>query len=413
MSDEPAILDDSLYHAVDDRLAGGGPLAAVDALAERLRKSGDWQSLFYALLMRKRVELGVSPFPLGAAADLPAETHQEYEDAIRLAARHVGGLYLEKGDIAKAWPFYRMLGEPEAFKAALVGYSPGPEDDIYPLVDIAWQQGVAPERGFDWILERSGVCSAITMVQSSDFRSNPTTRDHCVRKLVRALHAQLTERLAHDLTQRGSPPAPGTTIAQILAANPDLLAEEWYHVDVSHLSSVCQLALTLPAGPEAELALDLCAYGQRLAPALRGEGGGYGNGATYADAEAGLNIVTGRDVSGGLNHFEQKLADVVALDPEDARGPAETLVNMHLKAGRPADALRVARAYLADAPDGSTDCPSLAELARLTGDYAGLTEVAKAHRDPVTYLASRIAATLPRVGTEVAAPTGPETPRGA
>ena len=48
---------------------------------DRVDAAGDYGSLFYALLMKKRVELGVSPFPTGPSADLPPHTHEPYEDA--------------------------------------------------------------------------------------------------------------------------------------------------------------------------------------------------------------------------------------------------------------------------------------------------------------------------------------------
>ncbi len=55
---------------------------AIDALCDRLRTQGDYGALFYALLMKKRFELGVSPIPTGASAELPNEVHMAYEDAI-------------------------------------------------------------------------------------------------------------------------------------------------------------------------------------------------------------------------------------------------------------------------------------------------------------------------------------------
>jgi hypothetical protein len=96
-----------------------------------------------------------------------------------------------------------MLGEPEPVQEALTKYQPGPEDDTYPVVEVAWQYAVLPEKGFDIILDRHGVCSAITMVHSADLTHNPPLREYCIRRLVRALHEQLSERLRADLEARG------------------------------------------------------------------------------------------------------------------------------------------------------------------------------------------------------------------
>src|SRR6266851_4172158 len=95
-------------------LKSHGPAVAVEQLCTRLREERDYNGLFYALLLKKRQQLGVSAIPTGPAQDLPASVHQEYEDGIRDAARHVGQLYLDEGNIAAAWPYYRMLGESAA-----------------------------------------------------------------------------------------------------------------------------------------------------------------------------------------------------------------------------------------------------------------------------------------------------------
>ena len=173
--------------ALFDRLrkaAASGPAAAIDQLVAELRAAEDFQNLFYALLLKKRVELGVSPFPTGLSSELPSHTHEPYEQAIRDAGRHVGNIYLKRGELPKAWTFFRMLGEPAPVRDALAKLDPKPEDDIYPLIEIAWQNGLLPKKGFDLVLDRLGLCSAITMVSGSDLSSNPDLRDYCITGLA-------------------------------------------------------------------------------------------------------------------------------------------------------------------------------------------------------------------------------------
>lgn len=365
-------------------LESAGPLAAIDALADELRAAEDFQNLFYARLMRKRVELGVPPFPTGPSADMPPETHDAYEAAIRDAGREVGGLYLDRGDIPRAWMYFRMLGEPEPIKEALARYDPGPDDDTYPIVEVAWQQGVLPEKGFDVILERHGVCSAITMVHSADLSQNPALREYCVKRLVRALSEQLVERLRNDLRSHGLD-ASGTTVPELL--RDELFGEDLYHIDVSHLSSVVQLALQLPPGPELDLARGLCAYGVRLSPGLRGDNDPPFEG-TYADYRVYLDVLAGADVEAGLDHFRAKTERFAA---EGYQFPAEVLVNLLLRVDRLPEALEVARKYLSGADDRQLSCPGVTELARRARDYAALAETAKGKGDPVNYLAGLIA----------------------
>jgi len=381
-------IDPGLYDRVQATLETAGPLPAVEALCRELERSEDYANLFFALLMKKRVALGVPPFPTGSSTELPPGTHEEYEEAIRQAGRHVGQALLKRGEIPKAWSYYRMLGEPGPVKDALTSYVPGPEADIYPIVEVAWQHAVHPEKGFDLILDRHGVCSAITMSHSSDLASNPTLRDYCIKRLIRALHEQLLERLRGDLETRGITAPPDVTITRIIAGHPEMFAEDVYHIDVSHLSSVVQMALHLSSGPELDLARELCLYGTKLSPNLQGDAEPpYEN--TYADYKIYLDVLAGENVDAALAHFRAKIAP--ALEDMNTT-PAEVFVNLLLKLDRVPEALAVAKEFLSTVEDRQLNCPGVSELARRVGDYRALAEVSKAKADPVNYLAGLIAA---------------------
>jgi hypothetical protein len=363
-----------------------GPRAAAEVLVEILDRDADPQARFYARLLRARVELGVNPFPTGNASDLPAEVHAPYEEAIRTAARDVGRELLAQKDIARAWPYFRLIGEPEPIRQALEAYTPGPDEDPYPIIDIAWQQGVHPERGFELLLERQGICSAITMASSSDFSSAPHVRDAVTKKLVLALHAQLMERLNADLASRHLPVSPRTTAKEILNDHPGLMGEDVYHLDLSHLISVVQLALGLPPGPELDLACDLCEYGSKLAADIRGRGEAPFE-TPYVDHLIFLKAIQNQNSKDALAHF-RPIAEREAAEGNTM--PAEMLINLCLRLQNTADALDLAKATLANIPEGETSCPGLMELARKQGDYALVAEVAQTRGDAVTFLASLI-----------------------
>lgn len=381
-------LDPAAFDRLKSNLKSGGPAAAVDALLNELRQAEDFNNLFYALLMKKRLELGVSPFPTGPSADLPPHTHEPYEQAIRDAGRHVGGLFLQKGDLPKAWNFFRMLGEPEPVREALDKYQPQPDDDIYPIIEIAWQGGVLPKKGFDLILDRHGVCSAITTVSSSDLNSNPDLRDHCIGKLVHAIHEQLSERVRGDLAGRGVAVPPSATLKQMVEGHPELFGEDAYHIDTSHLSSVCQMSLYLPKGGENDLARDLCEYGRRLAPNIRGGGGDAPFEDGYEDFLAFLNVIAGVNVAEGLARFRAKAEREAA---EGASYAAQVYVNLLLRIDRTREALDAAKAMLANEDDRALICPSVTDLAKKLNDYDAMAEIARARSDAVGFLAGLIA----------------------
>lgn len=380
-------MSDTPFATFRDSLNAAGPLAAAEKLCDHLRATEDFQALFYAMLLKKRVQLGVSPFPTGPAADLPESTHTEYEQAIREAGREVGHIYLKRNDLFKAWGFFRMLGEPEPIRSALEAYTPGEDDDTYGVVDIAWQQGVHPTKGFDIVLARNGICSAITMVGGADLSRNPEVRDHCVKGLARGLYAQLKERLTGDLTARGITVPADATVREMITGRDELFADDSYHIDTSHLSSVVQFAMHLPPCAEHDLAVELCEYGAKLSPNLQGdthppfeEG--------YADYKVYLDIVGDRNREAGIEHFKAKLP---AAKEMGNTLPAEVLVNLLLRLDRLTDAVVVAREYLSDVGEQELSCPPLTELARRAKDYATLATAAERSGDPVTYLAGLIA----------------------
>ncbi|MCS7022670.1 MAG: hypothetical protein NZU63_12690 [Gemmataceae bacterium] len=362
-----------------------GAAQAIDTLINELRAAEDFTNLFYALLLRKRWEMGVSPFPTGPSTELPPETHEEYEQAIRQAGREVGQALLQRRRFTQAWAFYHMLDELEPLRTALEAYTPAEEEDIGPLIEIAWHQRVLPRKGFDWVLDRHGVCSAITLVSSTDFRNDLALRDYCIGRLVRVVHQQLTERLRADIRERGWGDVPeNLSIPTLMTRYPELMAGENYHIDVSHLSSVVQMSIHLPAGQENTLAQELCQYGQRLAPVLQGrheppfeEG--------YSDYLAYLEAIGGQQVEMHLQRFWAK------AEREAAQGStyaAQVLVNLLVRIGREAEALTAAQRFLLRDDEQHLFCPGVYELGRRLRNYRVIAEAAAARGDPVAFLAA-------------------------
>jgi hypothetical protein len=386
-------MEPAIYDALEKTLQTVGPAEAIDQLCDTLRQRKEYSSLFYTLLMKKRVELGVSPLPTGPSTELPASTHEAYEQAIRAAARQVGQLYLDEGNLAGAWGFFRIIGEREPVVQALEKYELGEGDEAQQVIELAFHQGLHPRKGFDWILQRFGICSAITLVGSNlnngEFSHGPEVRDHCLRSLARSLHEQLVDRLHADIARReGSAPA-SRSIPELLKGRDWLMDEDNYHIDTSHLNSVVQMAAPVAACEEIKLVKELCQYGQRLAPQFQ-----YAADPPfqdqYKDYEVYYKIVLGEDVEQGLAHFRAK------ADNKDTDYPintaAEVLVNLLLRLGRTQEALDVARKHLTNVEERQLSCPGVTELCRRTGDFRVLAEIARERGDPVNFVAGLIAA---------------------
>jgi hypothetical protein len=382
-------MDQQLYDDLQRSVETEGPARAIDRLCAALRQRKDYANLFYALLMKKRHELGVNPVPTGPSLDLPQEVHQPYEDAIREAARLVGRLYLDEGNIPHAWMFFRMLGEVDPVREAIDKFQPADGEDCHPLVDIAYHQAIHPRKGFDLILDRFGICSAITMLGGQEFPHGPEIRDYCIKRVVRSLYQELYDRLSVDIERQEGKKPEGRTVGELIAGRDGLFADDCYHIDMSHLGAVVQMSVHLPPGEELQMARELCAYGQKLSPRFTYQSEPPFED-QYRDYGVYLAVLAGDDVEGGLAHFRAKAEQA---DPQEVGTyPAEVFVNLLLRVGRADEALTVARRHLANVTDRQLTCPSIVELCQKTGDYRTLAEVAREQDNAVHFLAGLIAA---------------------
>lgn len=376
-----------LYADLRTRLQTVGQAAAIEHLCTTLREARDYAKLFYALLLQKRVALGVSPIPTASANDLTPAQQEEYEDAIRVACRSVGQLFIEAGNIGAAFGYLRMIGELEPIRAAIDNVRPGEDDDIQPIIDVAFNQGVHPQKGFDLILERYGICNAITTITNFDPGPNVEPRLYAIRRLVRSLHAQLFERLQQAIAQQQGFAPTGTSIHALIEGRDWLFADDSYFIDTSHLSSVVQMSVELNSTEELLLARELCAYGRRLAPTLQYPGTPPFE-KLYEDVDVFLAILLGENVDAGIARFRAKITS----DPD---GPelfaAEVLIRLLVRLNRLDEALGVAREYLATVDDRQLSCPGVFDLAQRTGNFAALADTARIRHDPVHFLAGLIA----------------------
>jgi hypothetical protein len=380
---DPQLLDD-----LQKTLQTAGPDVAIDRLVDELKARGDFHGLFYALLMKKRHQLGVSPVPTGSNQDLPAAIHASFEEGIREAARTAGQLCLDAGNIPQAWAYFRMLGEPAPVADALAKIEPADDQDIQPLIEIALHHGVLPEKGYDWVLKRYGICSAITTL-SGELPLTPDARAACIRRLVRALHHELMERLKAEINRQQGFEATGKSVRELIAGRDWLFADEFYHIDLSHLNSVVQMATQLDGGEELHLARDLCEYGKRLSPRFRFQADPPFED-QYVDYDMYLAALTGEDVEGAIAHFRRK-AEVA--DPQEiGTFPAEVLVNLLLRLGRTDEALAVSRKLLAPLGEARLSCPTFVELCQRTSNYQALAEVAREQGNAINFMAGLIAA---------------------
>lgn len=379
------------FCALDQALARSGPAAALDALVAGLAERAEFRALLDAMLLKARFELGMPLVQSGPLGDLPEPTRSKYEERYVEAIRTVGGKFLETGDIAGAWPYFRAIGEPDPVARAIDAYQAGGEGDetLNHVVEVAFNQGANPRRGFELILEHYGTCSAISAFEH--LPHDEPIRVACADRLVRQLHEHLVANLRGDISQRGQPLPPEAASLETLIEGRDwLFADDAYHIDISHLAATVRLSTLLADEEAIAQAAGLCAYGAQLSPRHQYEGEPpFEN--TYVDHGHYLNALRGRDVEAAVAHFRAKL-DAPDADPRDALAAAQVLVGLLVRLGRLDGAIEVAAARLADVPEASLICPGVAQLCQRAGQPERLAQIARDHGNLVHYAAAILAA---------------------
>jgi hypothetical protein len=382
----------SAFDAIAAVLHDGGPNAALDRLASDLDTAGDYRALLDAMLLKARHELGLPLIASGSMADVPEPRRTQYEERYVEAIRLVGSKYLATGDIPTAWAYYRVIGENQPIERAIAEYQPAGDDGerLGAIIEVAFNHGVHPRRGFELILEHYGTCSAI-----SAFEGLPA-HDEAVRvasaeRLIRQLHRDVTANLRADIAGRGqlAPPA-GAAIAEIIAGRDWLFVEDSYHIDVSHLSSVVRMSVLATDAEAIAMAMDLTEYGRRLSPRLQFEGLPPFE-RVFDDHRVYLGALLGCDVEAAIAHFRGKLgprAGGDAAEPRDPAVPAQILVNLLVRLGRLDEAIEVSSQYLAGLPDSTLFCPGVAQLCHQAGAANRLAEIARERHDLVNYTAA-------------------------
>ena len=111
--------DLAAFEQLQQAAQSDGVSAALDNLAERFRSEGNYPGVFEARLMKARLELGLPLVLNGPPDGAEEDVRKGYEQAQIDAARETGQLFLADGEIYRAWPYFRALGDKAPVIAAL------------------------------------------------------------------------------------------------------------------------------------------------------------------------------------------------------------------------------------------------------------------------------------------------------
>lgn len=394
--------DAAAFHRLDEACAASGPEAMLEALAAALAAQGRWHAVFDVRLMQARLALG-----LPVAGDLgavPADVRDRLDERSLAACREVGWPLLEDGQIAAAWMYLRAAADPaelavrlEKLVPPLLAADAADEESarrLQEIVGLALWEGVDPALGISIVLRTHGTCNAITAYEQAVSRLPATRQRPAARVLVAHLHRELRSAVAADLRGRGlaDVPAEPDSIVALLAAAGGLTDEPSIHIDVSHLQSVLRIARVCDDPPTLERAWELAVYGCRL-PADAVYPGEPPFEQIAQASRHFFGALLGHDVDAALAFFRRAAASAA---PEAGTLPADVLVLLLWRLGRPAEAFQAAVDRPSDQGMASTLqaaglLPSVVELAAAAGAWETLRTACIARGDEITYAAALVA----------------------
>ena len=226
-------MDAGVFDQLERTFRLEGAERALELLIEKAREDRNYRALFSARMMQARHRMGL---PLIETEPLPRfsdEQRPAYDEALRAAARETGGLFLRSGDIVSAWPYFKAIGESAPVAAAIESVNGG--ENLERVIEIAYQEGVNPRKGFELILEHHGICSAITWFGANrDFDS----RQQCLRLLVRTLYSQVAGAIKETIASVEGAAPPMDRLAELMAGRAWLFEGNSSYTDSTHLASV-------------------------------------------------------------------------------------------------------------------------------------------------------------------------------
>ncbi|MEM7232889.1 MAG: hypothetical protein AAF517_11965 [Planctomycetota bacterium] len=389
------------FGAIETALTDSGPAAAFDRLITSLREGKKFPQLFEALLMKKRHELGLPLQGTESIRDLPEELQDTVESYYVETCREVGKLFLENDDIPGAWPYFRAVDETKPIAAAIDAWTPSEDEetDSEPnydedsidlcdaIVNIAFNEGASPVRGYELILSQYGTCRAITIFEHQ-FPFSGEVQEQCGVRLVKHLYDELLSSLRYDLEGRGKELPSDATVRSLVAAHPELFDEHGYHIDVSHLQSVIRSAPCLSSPDDLDLTIQMCEYGKNLARDFQmNDPAPFDD--FYNDYRIFLRALAGEGIDGAIRYFQTK-ADRASIDETGRHYPGEVFVHLLQRAGRYEEAIEAHLKYLTDVRGAITLAPTLPELAESGGVYDRVLERARQDEDLLQYTAALV-----------------------
>ncbi|MBL8890307.1 MAG: hypothetical protein JNL67_10030 [Planctomycetaceae bacterium] len=245
------------------------PSEILRRLSQTLEHDQQYGAWFEALKLQARFELGLEPWSAGVTETLPSDLQRQLEERLLDACRLVGERLISVGRITEGWMYLRPVGDTVRVVELLRGLATQ-EEHTDQIIEVTLGHGVAPAWGFELLLGRMGTCNAITAFDTQMIHAALPERQRAAELLVRHLYTELLKNVRHHGLKhlaeqsREITDAPDWDLQKWVENLPDLAANQNYHTDPSHLSSVVRIGRIVDERSVQNLAWQMCLYGERL-----------------------------------------------------------------------------------------------------------------------------------------------------
>ncbi|PHS06470.1 MAG: hypothetical protein COA78_14250 [Blastopirellula sp.] len=377
---------DNTYDQIADTIQTAGPAGTVDFLVNLFREQKKYYELFELLKMQARLKLGLPILYTDDGDELSEEQRNQLEDALIEACREVGGMLLDEDRIREGWYYLRPVGDKQPVIDAL-HRAKVDEENVEDLIEVALQEGVDPEFGFQLVLDHYGTCNSITTFEQQIAPQPSAVQRPIAALLLKHLHEELRGSLTADIAQREGNDPTEATIGEMIASREWLFDNSGYHIDTSHLSSTVRFAKVLNDPELLKLARDLTLYGQCLDPQFQ-----YEQQPPFDDFyDAHLlyfNAIIGDEIDESLAFFKEK-AQASDIRQEGSLA-IETYISLLSQSGKHAEALDAALSLIPAGVHTQNIAPSLIELSEAAGDFGKLSEHCKSRDDLLGFATSML-----------------------
>ncbi len=324
------------FNQFDETLHEHGALQALDQLADYFVRQERFHELFEVRKMQLRWRLELPIHQWQPIDELSESTGKKLEAGLLEACREVGERWFACGNVHAGWQYLQPVGD-NALVRQLLEQCEVTDENAEAIVDVAIGQAIAPEFGFQIVLDRYGTCTAITTYESQLGGQPISVRRGPAKQLVRHVYQELMERVSQSIAER-EPDAvtTGLSLRELIADRHWMFEGLGHHIDTTHLASTVKFSRILDEPAAIDQAIELAEYGQKLNPDFHyKDEPPFAN--IYSDTLAFLSALRHRDVDATLSRLAQQAR--ASLEQDKNIDSAQWYVYLLDQLGRGAEAV--------------------------------------------------------------------------